>query len=268
MDASSYPRFYHRRNAWRAWYSRRRRDVWIHRRTEGVHNVHLDLGYHLVSDSFREAVGYFLLSAEDHRVWHIFSSLSKRAKDTIVLEYACAGMRIGVPQDLLSKDYDSFLIAFDQRLDILDAGYSLTRVIVENVEGSVLSAKKNIITAILVRIALMIGYDLLPTRVREKYQLKILSTWWQRAIQKILIAVLWVIYPMLMWVPLRGMICLLLVLEPQLRSIFMVRYLAYLVHSVLLMAYSRLCKQFIRWIYYPTNPCTPRETHPPRNPKK
>ncbi|PPQ78863.1 hypothetical protein CVT25_002431 [Psilocybe cyanescens] len=147
--------------------------------------------------------------------------LSKRAKDTIVLEYACAGMRIGVPQDLLSKDYDSFLIAFDQRLDILDAGYSLTRVIVENVEGSVLSAKKNIITAILVRIALMIGYDLLPTRVREKYQLKILSTWWQRAIQKILIAVLWVIYPMLMWVPLRGMICLLLVLEPQLRSIFM-----------------------------------------------
>lgn len=153
----------------------------------------------------------------------MFPSLSKRAKDTIVLEYACAGLRIGVPQELLSKDYDSFLVDFNKRLDILDAGYSLTRVIVENVEGSVLSAKKNPITALLVRVALMIGYDLLPIRVREKYQLKILSTWWQRAIQRILIAILWVIYPMLMWLPLRGMICLLLVLEPQLRPIFMVR---------------------------------------------
>ncbi|KDR79578.1 hypothetical protein GALMADRAFT_1245135 [Galerina marginata CBS 339.88] len=147
--------------------------------------------------------------------------LSKRAKDTIVLEYTCAGLRIGVPEDLLSKDYDSFLVSFNRRLDILDAGYSLTRSIVENVEASVLSAKKNWITRILVRVALMIGHDLLPDRVREKYQLKILSTWWQRVIQKVLIAVLWVVYPMLMWLPLRGMICLLLVLEPPLRPLFM-----------------------------------------------
>ena len=141
-----------------------------------------------------------------------------------MLEYTCAGLRIGVPEELLTKDYDSFLVSFDRRLDILDAGYSITRVVVENVETSVLSAKKNWITGILVRVALMIGFDLLPQRVREKYQLKILSTWWQRAIQKVLIAILWFIYPMLMWLPLRGMICLLLVLEPQLRPLFMVRY--------------------------------------------
>ncbi|KDR68853.1 hypothetical protein GALMADRAFT_935964 [Galerina marginata CBS 339.88] len=53
------------------------------------------------------------------------------------------------------------------------------------------------------------------------YQFKVLSTWWLRVIQKVLIALLWFIYPMLMWVPLRGAICLLIIVEPQLKPIFM-----------------------------------------------
>lgn len=132
-------------------------------------------------------------------------------------------MRIGVPENLLTKDYDSFLVSFNKRLDILDAGYSLTRETIFNVEASVLSAKKSWITSILVRAALIIGFDLLPERVKVKYELKILKAWYVRAIQKLTMAILWVIYPMLMWLPLRGMICLLLVLEPQLRPLFMVR---------------------------------------------
>jgi hypothetical protein len=151
-----------------------------------------------------------------------FSRLSKRGKDLIVLEYTCAGLRLGVPQNLLAKDYDSFLVSFNRRLDILDAGYSLTRTIVENVERSACTAEKSWVTNILIRMAFMIGYDLLPERVQKQYQLKLLSKAWQRAVQKILIAILWVIYPMLMWIPLRGMITLLLVLEPPLRHFFMV----------------------------------------------
>lgn len=114
------------------------------------------------------------------------------------------------------------MVSFNRRLDILDAGYSLTRTIVENVERSACTAEKSWVTNILIRMAFMIGYDLLPERVQKQYQLKLLSKAWQRAVQKILIAILWVVYPMLMWIPLRGMITLLLVLEPPLRHFFMV----------------------------------------------
>ncbi|KAJ7754225.1 hypothetical protein DFH07DRAFT_959921 [Mycena maculata] len=37
--------------------------------------------------------------------------LSSRARDTIVLEYACTGMRLGVPSSLLSTNYDDFLVS-------------------------------------------------------------------------------------------------------------------------------------------------------------
>jgi len=156
----------------------------------------------------------------------IFHSPSKRTKDAIVLEYACLGLRIGIPEELLSKDYESFLISLDKHLDALDLGHSpdFTRSIVQSIEIPILTGKMKWITRIMARGALMIGFDLLPQRVRDRdqYQLKVLSTPCQRAIQKILIAVFWFFYPALMWLPLRGMICFMLVLEPCLRPIFMV----------------------------------------------
>ncbi|KAF8147785.1 hypothetical protein K438DRAFT_1867311 [Mycena galopus ATCC 62051] len=139
--------------------------------------------------------------------------------DTIVLEYTCAGLRLGVPQSMLTKTYDDFIISFNHRLDRLDAGYELTGTVVHNVEASAISAKKHWITDILVRAALMIGYSLLPERVKSKYQLNILKSRTARAIQRVLCASLWFVYPFLMLIPLRGTICLLLVLEPQLRPI-------------------------------------------------
>jgi hypothetical protein len=99
---------------------------------------------------------------------------------------------------------------------------TLTRNIVENIEASVLSAKKSVLTGILIRAALLVGHDLLPERVKHKYELGLLQTWWGRPAQTFLNAAVWLIYPMLMWLPLRGMICLLLVLEPSLRRLFMV----------------------------------------------
>ncbi|KAF8075737.1 Decaprenyl diphosphate synthase-like protein [Lyophyllum atratum] len=86
-----------------------------------------------------------------------------------------------------------------------------------------LTSKMSLISRLLCRVGLMIGFELLPQRVRDQgqYQLKVLSTPWQRAIQKILMAVLWFFYPMLMWLPLRGAMCLILISEPQLRPVFM-----------------------------------------------
>jgi len=159
----------------------------------------------------------------------MFHSLSKRTKDAIVLEYACLGLPvgIGIPEELLSKDYESFLMSLDKHLDVLDLGHSLdfTRSTVQSIETPLIFRKMNCITRVVARAALMIGFDLLPQRVRERdqYQLKVLSTPCQRAIQKILTAMLWFFYPTLMWLPLRGMICLILILEPHLRPIFMVR---------------------------------------------
>jgi hypothetical protein len=145
-----------------------------------------------------------------------------RAKDTILLEYTCAGLRLGIPPELLTKDFESFLVSFHGRLDRLAAEekYQLTQDVVANVEKSVLGAKKRYITSVLVRAALMIGHDLLPERVKCKYKLRMLNTKWKRLIQKSLIAALWMVYPLLLWIPLRGMICLLLVLESNLRPIF------------------------------------------------
>jgi hypothetical protein len=132
---------------------------------------------------------------------------------------------------MLTTTYDDFLISFNHRLDRLDAGYELTGTVVHNVEASVISAKKHWITGLLVRAALIVGYSLLPERVKCKYQLNILKSRTARGIQRVLCASLWLIYPFLMLIPLRGMMCLLLVLEPQLRPILRVRSQLFLLCS-------------------------------------
>jgi uncharacterized protein (DUF2236 family) len=126
---------------------------------------------------------------------------------------------------MLTTTYADFLVSFNHRLDRLDAGYELTRKTVHNLEASLTSAKnsKHWVTNLLVRAALMIGHSLLPERVKCKYQLDILKSQTARGIQRVLCALLWLTYPFLMWIPLRGMMCLLLVLEPQLRPVFRVR---------------------------------------------
>ncbi|PPQ81724.1 hypothetical protein CVT25_013448 [Psilocybe cyanescens] len=202
---------------------------WIHRHIHGhiTDDMHKELG--VPSDV--KTYGYI----DDLKAWVMYTltyatiafqmrygrQLSKRAKDTIVLENTCAALRLGVPEELLARDYDSFVTMFNRQLDSMDSGYSITRKIVEEVEESALTANMGWITRTLFALGLMIGYDLLPERVRDQYQLKILSKWWQRAIQRIVIATLWFVYPALMWLPLRGVICLLLVLEPQTRPVFM-----------------------------------------------
>jgi hypothetical protein len=129
----------------------------------------------------------------------------------------------GVPQSMLTTTYDDFLVSFNRRLDRLDAGYELSGTIMHNIEASIISSKKHWVTGLLVRAAFMIGHSLLPDRVKCKYQLNTLKSRKARIIQRALCASLWLIYPFLVLIPLRGLLCLLLVLEPQLRPTFRVR---------------------------------------------
>lgn len=181
-----------------------------------------DLVYYCLSIAFRETVSERPLMPHVHCIL-INYRLSKRALDTIVLENNCAALRLGIPEELLAKDYESFLVLFNSQLDALSTGNSLTRSIVKEVEHAAINSKMNWTTKIWIRLSLMVGYDLLPARVREAYDLQILRSRLSRFILKAVMASLWLVYPILMWLPLRGVICLMLVLEPHLRPIFKVR---------------------------------------------
>ncbi|KAF7342659.1 Alkyl transferase [Mycena sanguinolenta] len=149
--------------------------------------------------------------------------LSTRAKDTIVLEYACAGMRLGVPQEMVTTTYDDFLASLNHKLGRLDAGGKLSVTGVLKLEDGMMSAQKHWMTGMLLRAAFMVGHSLLPERVKSNYPLAVLKSRTGRFAQSALCAVLWLVYPFLILIPLRGAMCLLLVLEPQLRPIFRVR---------------------------------------------
>ncbi|KAJ7512250.1 hypothetical protein B0H11DRAFT_2182634 [Mycena galericulata] len=146
--------------------------------------------------------------------------LSPRARDAIVLEYACASMRPWVPRSLLTSNYDDFLASFNRRLDVLDAECDLNSIIIRGIEASMIDLrKKRWITSIVFRAALMVGFSLLPTRVHARYQLTVLKSRRARFVQRNVCALLWAVYPFLVWIPLRGLICLFLIVEPQLRTV-------------------------------------------------
>jgi hypothetical protein len=147
---------------------------------------------------------------------------SKRAKDLIVLQYYCVGLRLGIPEGLLNKDYASFMVSWEHRLDSLASGDQLTHTVVQDLAQFATATRKSWFTNMLIHMAILIGHDLLPQHVREHYDLEILPKRWQKIIQRLLIIGLWIVYPILMWLPLRGLITLFLILEPSLRRPFMV----------------------------------------------
>ncbi|KAK7051901.1 alkyl transferase [Favolaschia claudopus] len=145
--------------------------------------------------------------------------LSPRGRDAILMEYTCAGMRLGVAGSMLPSTYDEFLISFNKRLDNLDG---LANSFVELVEtATTTSERKNSFFRMFTYIQLMIGHSLLPERAKSRIPLNIiLKSRSARIIQLILCAVLRLVYPWIVSLPLRGVICLMLVLHPELRPIF------------------------------------------------
>ncbi|KAJ7074758.1 putative undecaprenyl diphosphate synthase-domain-containing protein [Mycena amicta] len=141
--------------------------------------------------------------------------LSDRAKDSIVLEFSCAAMRLGVPRSMVSSDHEGFLTSFDRRHENFSS--RLTTDNTHAFEVATLRSRTHPVTHLFLHLGLLIGHSVLPERLKCRFPLAILESRWGRATQRFLCFVLWLVYPCLISLPLRGMICMLLIFEPPLR---------------------------------------------------
>ena len=125
---------------------------------------------------------------------------------------------------MLTTTYDDFMVSFNHNLDRLDKDRDLSVAAVHKLEAGIISAQTRWITGMFIRAALVVGHSLLPECVKSKYRLDTLNSWTARLVQRTLCASVWLVHSFPMVIPLRGTICLLLVLEPELRPIFRVRF--------------------------------------------
>ena len=123
------------------------------------------------------------------------SSLSHRTKDLVTLEFTCVGLRLGIPLDYLARDYDSFLTSFHRNIDRDPT--KVTQEMITSIESAILNTEMKWVTSVLLRASLMIGHDLLPEKVKQRYELRVLDSPMKKLAQRTLCAMLWFIYPFL-----------------------------------------------------------------------
>ncbi|CAK5283456.1 unnamed protein product [Mycena citricolor] len=146
--------------------------------------------------------------------------LSPRMKDLIVWEYTCAAMRLGVPREMLSSSYPDFISAFSARIDSLSTECKLTSDIIFSLEASILvSTRMRWITSLGLRAAFLVGHTLLPEELKAQYVLAGVRSPVSRMVQRVLCALLWLLYPLLLWLPLRGLIAFVIFLEPSMKGV-------------------------------------------------
>ena len=156
------------------------------------------------------------------------SSLSHRTKDLVTLEFTCVGLRLGIPLDYLARDYDSFLTSFHRHIDRHPA--KVTQEMITSIETAILDTEMKWVTSVLLRASLMIGHDLLPEKVKQRYEFRVLDSPMKKLSQGTLCATLWFIYPFLPSLSMRGLLSLFLIFEPGLRSKFKVRSFYYAIY--------------------------------------
>ncbi|KAJ4500123.1 hypothetical protein C8R41DRAFT_528764 [Lentinula lateritia] len=116
-------------------------------------------------------------------------------------------MRIGIPDRLLSKDYDTFMASFNGRLHT-------GRPLLGAVESTLTGSRSYLLTLFLYTV-LAIEVEILPEHVREEYMLVFFRTWYSRVFQRCIVWLCWVIYPMsALFPPVRVALCFLLLLDP------------------------------------------------------
>ncbi|CAK5267944.1 unnamed protein product [Mycena citricolor] len=146
--------------------------------------------------------------------------LSPRMKDLIVWEYTCAAMRLGVPREMLSSSYPDFISAFSARIDSLSTECKLTSDIIFSLEASILvSTRMRWITSLGLRAAFLVGHTLLPEELKAQYVLAGVRSPVSRMVQRVLCALLWLLYPLLLWLPLRGLIAFVVFFEPSMKGV-------------------------------------------------
>ncbi|CAK5283454.1 unnamed protein product [Mycena citricolor] len=146
--------------------------------------------------------------------------LSPRMKDLIVWEYTCAAMRLGVPREMLSSSYTDFVSAFRARIDSLSTECKLTTNIFLSLEETILlSTRMRWITSLGLKAAFLVGPTLLPGELKSQYVLKSARSPVSRITQRVLCALLRLLYPLLLWLPLRGLIALVVFIEPGMTNV-------------------------------------------------
>jgi uncharacterized protein (DUF2236 family) len=118
----------------------------------------------------------------------------------------------------MARDYPSFLASFSARLNKLPSHPPpLNNILAEEILS--FDFKANPLTKLIIRLAVLIGMDLLPERVRESYATQLENMKGRKMEKYLLDGLLWSIYPFLPWISLRGVMTLLLILEPDLRNV-------------------------------------------------
>jgi len=148
--------------------------------------------------------------------------------DAIVLRFTCMGRQLGIPEHFLGRDYEGFLTSFQGRLDAIatradDPKYTLRPKIVSQLENANAVLGKTWLMQALFSAAWLVGIELLPTDVRAAYQLPAEPTRLSSAVLTVSTWFIDALYPLLPWLPLRGMVALVCALEPGMRDVCQVR---------------------------------------------
>ena len=148
------------------------------------------------------------------------------------------GRQLGIPEHLLGRDYEGFLASFQSRLDAIspqagESKFSLRPRIVNDLEKANAALGTTWFMRCLFGAAWLVGIELLPTDIRTAYQLPSEPT---RLSSAVALASTWFIdalYPLLPWLPLRGMIALVCAVEPGMREVCQVRTCSLVLPSIL-----------------------------------
>ncbi|KAJ6465397.1 hypothetical protein C8R45DRAFT_939597 [Mycena sanguinolenta] len=96
--------------------------------------------------------------------------------DAVVLEFACAGMRLGIPQSMLTTTYD-FMVSFNHNRDRLDEDSDPSAAAVHKLEASINSAQTRWIAGMFIRAALIDKPVIPQSNGQEVYGLPIYVSW-------------------------------------------------------------------------------------------
>ncbi|KAH8810090.1 hypothetical protein DL96DRAFT_552855 [Flagelloscypha sp. PMI_526] len=138
-----------------------------------------------------ETVTWMLLEFDARFGYH----MSTRRRDAIVMQCSCVGMRVGVPSDLLTTDYESF----QGRLSSLSDWQG-------TIQQDELDLRSLRASSLWQKLALFMAEDLLPPHLRGNGECTRSHFSGRNLLRSSVHMFLWLAFPVLSWIPLRTII--------------------------------------------------------------
>ena len=140
------------------------------------------------------------------------------------------GRQLGIPENLLARDYDGFLVSFRARLDAItpreaESKLSLRPRMINKLSEANAALGTTWFTQCLLRSAWFVGVSLLPDDVRSAYELPAMPRGSASIIVRTFTWLLDMLYLRFPWLPLRGVVALVCAFEPEIRTVCQVRLL-------------------------------------------